>query len=181
MGIILAFAPFIVFAVLDRLAGAIPGLLAGALVSAALLAWDWLRTQRPPKILEVGTFLLFGGMAAYALLGGPEWSVIGVRLRVDAGLLLIVLISMALRSPFTLQYARDRVDRSLWSSPRFLKTNYAITGAWALAFLVMVLADLVMLYLPDVPLRVGILITVAALVGAIKFTSWYPSRPLGTS
>ena len=53
---------------------------------------------------------LFGGLAVYALLGGPAWTVIGVRLRVDAGLLLIVLASMAVGRPFTLQYARERAD-----------------------------------------------------------------------
>ena len=176
MGILLAFAPFIAFAVLDRFLGATTGLVAGALVSAALLARDWLDARRSPKILEIGTFILFGAMAAYALVGGPQWSVIGVRLRVDAGLLLIVLVSLALRQPFTLQYAREQVDRDLWSSPVFIRTNYVITAVWALAFLVMVLADLVMLYLPDVPLRVGIFVTVAALVGAVKFTGWYPEH-----
>ena len=176
MGILLAFAPFIAFAVLDRFFGATTGLAAGALVSAALLARDWLAARRSPKILEMGTFILFGVMALYAVLGGPQWSVIGVRLRVDAGLLLIVLVSMAVRQPFTLQYAREQVDRGLWSSPAFIKTNYVITAVWALAFLVMVLADLVMLYMPDVPMRVGIFVTIAALVGAVKFTGWYPEH-----
>ena len=40
----------------------------------------------------------------------------------------------------------------------------------------MVLADLVMLYMPDVPARVGIIVTIVALVGAVKFTGWYPER-----
>ena len=181
MGIVLAFAPFIAFAVIDRFVGATEGLVAGAVVSAALLAWDWIRSKRPPKTLEVGTLILFGGMAAFAVLGGAQWSVIGVRLRVDAGLLVIVLISIVLRQPFTLQYARDQVDRALWSNPEFMRTNYVITGAWALAFLVMVLADLVMLYIPEVPLRVGIVVTIAALVVAVKFTAWYPERHIKPS
>ena len=40
----------------------------------------------------------------------------------------------------------------------------------------MVLADLLMLYVPGVPKSVGILVTVAALYAAIKFTAWYPER-----
>jgi hypothetical protein len=176
MGLILAFAPFIAFAVLDRLVGATAGLIAGAFVSAALLLRDWASPNRSPKILEIGTVILFGAMALYAVLGGPVWSIVGVRLRVDAGLLLIVLVSMALRRPFTLQYAREQVSKDLWNSPIFVRTNYVITAVWALAFLVMVIADLVMLYMPDVPPRVGILTTVAAIVCAFKFTSWYPAR-----
>jgi hypothetical protein len=64
----------------------------------------------------------------------------------------------------------------MWTSPEFVRTNYVITAVWALAFTVLVLAELTLLYLPDVPPRVGILATIAALVGAVKFTSWYPER-----
>ncbi|QCO17391.1 hypothetical protein D3869_19320 (plasmid) [Azospirillum brasilense] len=186
MGILLAFAPFIAFAVLDRLVGPVEGLIAGALVSATMLLRDWMSPGKTPKILEVGTVLLFGGLALYAVAGGPTWSVLGgsvmvgsvmgVRLLVDAGLLLIVLISIALRRPFTLQYAREQVAHEFWESPHFIHTNYVITGVWALAFLVLVIADLILLYRPDLPPRFGIVATVLALVGAIKFTSWYPER-----
>src|SRR5689334_12198735 len=58
--------------------------------------------------------LLFGGLTLYAVLEEPTWSVIGVRLCVDSGLLLIVLVSMAVGRPFTLQYAREQVAREFW-------------------------------------------------------------------
>lgn len=108
MGILLAFAPFLVFAFIDRIIGPTEGLIAGALASAALLVRDVLTPDRTPKILEIGTVLLFGGLALYAVLGGPTWSVIAVRLCVDAGLLLIVLATLVLGRPFTLQYAREQ-------------------------------------------------------------------------
>ena len=127
-------------------------------------------------MLEIGTAILFGSLALYAVLDSPNWSIVGVRLRVDAGLLLIVLLSIAIRRPFTLQYAREQVDRGSWDTPEFVRTNYIITAAWAAAFVVMVIADLILLYAPDVPPRIGIIATILALVGAIKFTSWYPER-----
>ena len=176
MGILLAFAPFLAFAVVDRLMGSADGLMAGAAVSAMLLIRDWLRPNAAPKMLEVGTFVLFAGLALYAVLGSPAWSIMDVRLRVDGGLLLIVLTTMAAGKPFTLQYAREQVDRALWTTPAFVRTNYVITGVWALAFVVMVLADLVLIYLPDLPPRFGIIATVLAIVGAVKFTGWYPER-----
>ncbi len=176
MGILLAFAPFIVFALIDRTVGITGGLIAGAATSAALLIRDWISANRSPKVLEIGTFLLFAGLALYALFGTPEWSIMGVRLRVDAGLLLIVLISMVIRQPFTLQYAREQTSREIWTARAFIRTNYIITAAWALAFLVLVLADLILLYAPDIPPRVGIIATILALVAAVKFTAWYPER-----
>ena len=140
MGLLLAFAPFIAFALLNHLAGAATGLTAGAAVAAALLLRDWMTPGRTAKVLEIGTVLLFGGLALYAFTGGPAWSIVRVRLWVDAGLLLIVLVSMAIRQPFTIQYARERVARTLWDNPVFVRTNYIITGVWAVAFAVMVIA-----------------------------------------
>jgi hypothetical protein len=87
-----------------------------------------------------------------------------------------VLISMAVGKPFTEQYARDTVPEEYWGSPEFVRTNYVITGAWAGAFAVMVLADLVLLFRPDIPPKFGIIATVLAIVGAVKFTGWYPDR-----
>lgn len=176
MGILLAFAPFLAFALIDRLVGPIEGLWAGTLAAAALLGRDLITAGRTPKILEIGTLLLFGGLAVYALLGWPAWTVIGVRLRVDAGLLLIVLVSMAVRRPFTLQYAREQVAPELWNTPAFVRTNYVITAIWALAFAVMVSAELALLYMPNLPQRAGVITIVLALVGAVKFTGWYPEH-----
>jgi hypothetical protein len=176
MAMLLAFAPFIVFAVVDRIATPTAGLVAGALVSIALLLRDLLTPGRAPKILEIGTVVLFGGLALYAVTSGADLSVIGVRLLVDFGLLLIVLGSIAVRKPFTLQYAREQVAPELWQSAEFIRTNYIITGVWAGAFAAMVIAELALLYVPDLPPRVGIIAIVVALYGAVKFTGWYPER-----
>jgi hypothetical protein len=64
MGTLLAFAPFIVFAIVDRLIGSTAGLFAGAATSAALLLRDCLSDGRSPKVLEIGTFLLFADWRA---------------------------------------------------------------------------------------------------------------------
>jgi hypothetical protein len=112
----------------------------------------------------------------YAVLFAPAWSIITVRLCVDSGLLLVVLFSIAVRRPFTLQCAREQVAAELWNSPVFVRTNYVITVVWALVFVIMVIADLVLLYVPALPPRFGIIATILALVGAIKFTGWYPER-----
>ncbi len=176
MGMILAFAPFLAFALIDRLMGSNAGLVAGAIVAAILVLRDRLSPGRSPKILEIGTLLLFVALALYAVLFNPVWSVIAVRLCVDCGLLLIVLASMAARRPFTLQYAREQVAPEFWENPIFLRTNYVITAAWAAAFAVMVVAELALLYVPTLPPRAGIIAIVLAILAAVKFTGWYPER-----
>jgi hypothetical protein len=107
MGILLGFAPFIAFAILDWAMGSTEGLIAGALVSLALLLREWL------------------SLKLYAVSGAPTWSIVGVRLRVDVGLLLIVLVSIAIRRPFTLQYAKEQVPREMWDTAGFSRSDSA--------------------------------------------------------
>jgi hypothetical protein len=169
MGILLGFLPFLAFAVLSILQSAVIGLVVGGAVSAGLIIRNRMRGGAP-KILEIGTFILFVGLAIYAASAGRDFSVIAVRFCVDIGLLAIVVVSMVVRRPFTLQYAREQVAREHWNSERFVRTNYAITAAWAVAFLVMVLAEGAMLIIPRLPRSFGTIAIVAALLGGVWFT-----------
>jgi uncharacterized membrane protein YraQ (UPF0718 family) len=127
-------------------------------------------------VLEIGTVVLFGGLALYALFAAPDWSVIGVRLRVDAGLLVIVLASLALGRPFTEQYAREQVPAEQWHSPLFKRINWVLSGAWALVFLVLVIVEFTLLTTPDLPQRIGVWAIIGALVAGVWFSGWYPER-----
>lgn len=176
MGILLAFAPFFVFLVVGRFLGIAAGLVGATITSAGLLVRNAVGRNKTMKVLEVGTVLLFGGLAAYTFIVHAAWSVPALRLCVDAGLLLVVLVSIAVRQPFTLQYAREQVSRELWNTPEFVRANYLITAVWAAAFALMVAADLMMLYVPSLPTFVAIIVTVLAIWGAAHFTSWYPKR-----
>jgi hypothetical protein len=176
MNILLAFSPFLIFVILNRLTGVEPGLLGAVAMSLLLLAKDAVVQRKTPTVLEIGTLLLFGTLALYGAVAGAAWTIAGVRLAVDAGLLLIVLVSMAIGQPFTLQYARESVPPEFWRQPAFVRTNVVITAVWAAAFAVMVAVDLMWLLIPTLSPRVVIIVTVAALLGAVKFTGWYPER-----
>jgi hypothetical protein len=174
VNLLLAFVPFIVFVVLERLLGIQAGLGGGALAAAALLVRDLLMSRRRPTLLGIGSFLLFGGLSLLVPLIGGQWSTIDVRLRVDAGMLLIVLLSMVLGRPFSLAYAREGMDQRLG-------IHYAISAAWAVAFGVLVLGDAVMAFMPEaLPEAGSVLVPALALLAAAWFTGWYPEqrRPL---
>ncbi|WP_036172405.1 hypothetical protein [Massilia sp. 9096] len=176
MNLLLAFMPFIVFVIVERLLSIPVGLAAGAVAAAALLMRDLITPGRSVKLLEVGTLLLFGGLTLLHLAMGEQWTIVDVRLRVDAGLLLIVLSTMVLGRPFSLQYARERAAPEHWERPDFLRVNYVISAAWALAFGVLVVADVVIDVMPGLPRAGGILAIVAALWTAAWFTGWYPEQ-----
>jgi hypothetical protein len=92
---------------------------------------------RSIKMLGLGSAILFLGLGGTITLVDSSWSASQVKLRVDAGVLAISLLSLAIRRPFTLQYAREVVDTETAALPGFVKANYVITGAWTLAFLLM--------------------------------------------
>ncbi|GAC1559872.1 MAG: hypothetical protein NVS2B5_23390 [Beijerinckiaceae bacterium] len=175
MSLLLSFAPFILFAILMRLGDVLFALLAASALSALLILRER-RRGKSVKILEAGTAGLFGALAVFTAITRYDWAIFEARLAVDLGLLAIVLGSMIARRPFTLQFAREEVPQEFWGNPSFIATNYIITAAWALAFLVMVLADVAMAYVAAIPLWVGVLVTILALAVAAWFTRWYPRR-----
>ena len=180
MNILLAFTPFLVFLALERLVGVEAGLVGAAATALALLGKDVFVHRQSPKVLEVGTVLLFGGLATYGATSGAALSSPSVvRLSVDGGLLTIVLVSMAIGRPFTLQYARESVPRELWTQPLFVRINYVITSVWAAAFAAILASDIAWVVRPSLPAPFMIVVTVAATAGALKFTSWYPDRARG--
>ena len=68
----------------------------------------------------------------------------------------ISLASLVIRKPFTLQYAREMVDAETAQLPGFMRANYIITWAWTGAFLLMMVANVLMIYVPGLPLWSGI-------------------------
>jgi hypothetical protein len=169
MGILRGLIPFLAFALLNRVIGTTGALAVGALAAAGLVAHGW-RSGASPKILELGTLVLFATLAGVTLLIDHPLSVIGARLWVDLGLLAIILVSMALRQPFTMQYAKESVPREHWDSPRFLRVNMVITAGWAAAILAMVIAEAAVVFIPGVPHQVATVVIIGALVGAVAFT-----------
>jgi intracellular septation protein A len=175
MNILLSFGPFILFAVLMRFGDVLFALIAAAALAALLILRER-RRGRSIKILEAGTVLLFGSLAIFTAITHYDWTIFEARLAVDLGLLVIVVGSLIVRRPFTLQFAREEVPRDYWANPQFIAVNYKITAAWALAFVVLVLTDVLMAYFPAIPLGAGIAVAVLALAAAIWFTRWYPRR-----
>jgi hypothetical protein len=175
MQIVLGFAPFIAFALLTRFTGVDVSLWSAAAIAAALAARSRL-AGHSIKILEAGTVALFSLLALYTTFAHSNWSLPLVRAAVDCGLLVIVVLSIAVRQPFTLQYAREQVPAEVQASPLFLRVNMAISAVWALAFAVNLGADLAMEYAPASPLWVDVAAGLGALVGAVRFTQWYPAQ-----
>jgi|GraSoiStandDraft_60_1057301.scaffolds.fasta_scaffold389570_1 hypothetical protein len=173
MTIFLILAPYGVFATLMMVSSAAVSLFVSAAICLAVVAYDALR-GRSLKLLGSGSALVFAALGFYIAVVDSSWSSAQIKLTVDAGMLALALGSLVMCRPFTLQYAREAVDAETAGRPEFVRANYVITSAWALAFILMVMANLLLIYIPSLPLWTGIAIAFAARYTALYFTKWYP-------
>ena len=126
---------------------------------------------RQLKILGAGSVALFAAVGRYVALIDSALSTPAVKFAVDAGVLLVTLPSIAVRVPFTLQYALEVVDgetthcrfraRQLYHG-RGLDRASADDGR-----------QIPMIYIPGLPLwRVAD--RVCGPQHRVYFTKWYP-------
>jgi hypothetical protein len=182
MTIFVILAPYAAFALLMLVTSTASSLFAAAAICLATIALDLAR-GRSIKLLGVSSAAIFAGLGCYQVLGSTPLSILAVKVAVDAGLLLFGLSSLALRRPFTLQYAREMTEPEIARLPSFVASNYVITSVWVLAFLLMVAANLLLLNWPSLPLWSGLVMAFAIRNPAIYFSRWYPDylrRKFGT-
>lgn len=172
MTIFLILAPYGVFAALMLLTSAAISLFAAAAICLAVIVYD-IAGGRSVKILGVGSVITFAAVGGYVALIDPALGATPVKFCVDVGIFLVSLMSIVVRRPFVRQYALETVDAETARQPGFLRVTYTITWAWTAATLLMMIANIALLYVPGLPLWSGLLIAFAARNSAIYFTKWY--------
>jgi hypothetical protein len=137
-GIFVALIPWIVFSVLASHASLKLGSLL-ALVAAVVIAVPGVRAGRP-KLIEVAAVVTFIGFVVVAFLADGSTAHWVARYARGIAALILSLISFAslLFTPFTEQYARERVAEQYWGSLKFKEINRKLTTLWAFVFAAMV-------------------------------------------
>jgi hypothetical protein len=185
----LGFLPWIVFSfAAQRLAA--DGVAWAALLAVAmtLVSVITARRRHGPKILNLGSLLLFGLIAVVGFLGGPgvdQWLFEWGRPLVGVVLGLYVLATVPVM-PFTEEYARQTVPHQYWGSPTFRKINRVLSAAWGAAIVVMGAVSLLVTFLDAhatspgsnhlVDLLLNWVVPIAVIWGMVKFTAVYPDR-----
>lgn len=149
-------------------------------VALAVVLIGMLRGNRP-KLLEWTDVIFFAALAVVVAVAGDDthaWLERWSGEVANIALVVIALGSIVVRQPFTLAYAKEGAPPEMWDNPTFLRTNYVITWAWALAFVIEAASgffgDLV---LDDSNnLWTGWIIQTFPLIIAAQFTIWYPQR-----
>jgi hypothetical protein len=173
MAIFLILAPYGAYTFLMLVTSAIASVFAASAICLVTIAIDVAR-GRSVKILAAGSAILFAAIGLYLAMIDQKLGTLGVKLSVDLGIFVISLGSMLVRRPFTLQYAVEAVPAETAAMPGFLTANYIITGAWTAAALLMMAANIALLYFPGLPVWSSLAVAFAARNSAIYFTKWYP-------
>ncbi|MGE0383066.1 MAG: hypothetical protein AB7O90_19730 [Hyphomicrobium sp.] len=108
----------------------------GALLLMVVLNF---RELRKGFILPWGSVIVFALLAINSQLTLWPWGQAHASLLANSALAAIVLFSMVIGKPFTLQYAREQAPPERWHHPLFLKINWVLTSIWAVLLIIMAL------------------------------------------
>jgi hypothetical protein len=176
---LVGFAPWILLSLVEgpnRLV--LAAALAGALAVVTTIVGLTLSVR--PKLLDITATVFFGALAAWAALANPgtaRWLELWAGDLSCAAIAAIAGLSLLLRRPFTLQYARESVDPAFWTSSLFIRINYVITSVWVSVFGLIAAVGFIgdgPLHQPD-NIWTNWVIQIALVILAIKFTNWYPT------
>jgi len=127
------------------------------------------------RLLDAGSLALFALLALGRGFLDPNLSLAAVRFIAALSLFLLLGLPLALKRPFSVDYARLDPREAGWPPSLFLRVNYLVSAAWTAAFALMALADGAVTYDPGLPLYGSIAISLVALAAAITFTLRYPA------
>ena len=169
--LLFSFAPWIAFLIL---AG--PSLLRlkiAVVVASVITIAMWIGKFQKGIILW-GSVLFFS-WALIAIIGLQHmWTIRHLGVLSNGTLAAMTIISMLIRKPFTIEYAKAKTSPDRWTSPLFIKTNYVLTGVWGAVFLINMALSSLEMNAPSVDKGVYEMATYSFMFVAVLFSTFYP-------
>jgi hypothetical protein len=150
-----------------------------ALGLALLTLWVGWRRGVPVHMLEVFGAVFFAVLSVLGLVAPDDvirWLESWAGTLSNIALGAFAIVTLLIRRPFTMAYAKDTTPSEYWDSPLFRKINYAISGVWAAAFTFSAIVGAVghaVLHHGDV-FWTGWILPLAGTLFAVQFTEFYP-------
>ena len=150
-----------------------------ALGLTLLTLWAGSRRGIPVHLLETFGAVFFAVLAILGLAapdGVIRWLEVWAGDLSSIALALFAVVTLVIRRPFTMAYAKDTTPQEYWDTAQFRRINNAISAAWAGSFVVSAIAGAV----GNTVLRdgdefwTGWILPLAATFFAIQFTEFYP-------
>jgi hypothetical protein len=173
MNLVAGFAPFILFTILSRLS--VDLALWVAFAAAFVITIRDFVESPSLRLLDAGSLALFALLALGRGFLDPNLSLAAVRCIAAVSLFALLGLPLALRRPFSVDYARLDPREAGWPPELFLRVNYLVSAIWAGAFAIMALADGAVAFDTGLPLYGSIAISLIVLAAAVSFTLRYPA------
>lgn len=125
-------------------------------------------------ILSWGTTLFFLFMTVGVVLLNNSWIIQNADIISNGSLTLIVLISILVGKPFTLQYARELVPAEKWNNRVFIQINYLLSFIWLGMFLLGLCISLFRQYNPGYTHWLFDIFSYVPIILGSWISSWFP-------
>lgn len=168
---LLTFAPWIAFLVIAN--GSMFRLKMGIIVAIVLTVIMIITKLHRGVIKWVGV-LFFSYAFVAVVLRDSMWAVKYMGVLANGALAVGTWVGIVLKKPFTLEYAREYTDPSLWSSPSFLRTSYLLAMIWAVVFSINTVLAWQKSVHPTLHSWGYEAISYTLLVAAMFVSTWYP-------
>jgi hypothetical protein len=103
---------------------------------------------------------------------------IWVRISSSLFLALVAFFSIVFKKPFTLQFAREQVDKKVWQFPEFIRVNYVISWVWCGAFFLQLVIPATRVFGFSPPKMLGSAFSIIVFFAALIFCKRYVKRNL---
>ncbi|MBA2649610.1 MAG: hypothetical protein H0U75_08485 [Legionella sp.] len=143
----------------------------GAFIAAIVFQ---IHELRKGFVLSWGTLIFFFFMMVGVVGLKNKWVIQYASLISNGGLSLIVLISLLIGKPFTIQYAKESVPKEKWQHPLFIRINYLLSGFWLIMFLCGFGVAFIHTRHPKISDWIIIILSYLPILFSIWVSQWFP-------
>jgi len=171
--LLLGFAPWLAFLFIAH--GSLFRLKVGLIIALLLSIIMGLMKLHRGVILWVG--LVFFSVSTLAVVWLENmWTMRHMGILANSAMALATWYTVAVKRPFTMDYARDNTPQALWSEPAFLRTNMIITSAWAACFTINAVLAWHKMSRHDLPDWGYEVISYTFMLLCALISTWYPAH-----
>ena len=150
-------------------------ILGGLIAAAALVTWRWFR-RRDLKTMEIVTLGYFAVHTIVTLVLGSSFLKTYGPIANSLVLAGMAFATLAMKNPFTYQYAKEDWDKSYWNDPAFIHINEIITSVWSWIFVFNAgFGALAVFVFPAQELWLVVILPNVGIVAGIIFSSRFPN------
>ncbi len=172
--VFVGFLPWIIYWIFSGPSLWTIAILGGLLASLGLVAFRYIR-KRDVKTMEIVTLGYFIVHAVVTLVLGSSFLETYGMVATYIVLAGMAFGTLAIKNPFTYQYAKEDWDKAYWNDPAFIAINTFITLIWGVLFVLGALSATVALLYPAQKLLFAAILPNVGMVAGIIFSVRFPT------